>query len=227
MKNVLHLIICMLCTALLYGCGKPISAEMTVPAIEVPSQATISDAEKRIVPSPYWFFNVADSYEEDVIENSRCALGFDEYPKLAVEAYCTLLTETYGLIKSDTGKLGLSLVEYPGTIYFLNPENGATCIKFYWLDAEGVSSILCVDFSEDCKQEKREMWDGDISQYQYNLEEWQVCEVCDGTSECSTCHGEGKIREADWDFWYYEDCPDCIEGKCHAGCIGGKVRIHE
>lgn len=224
------LIIYLLCAAILCGCGTAALADTTVPttaATTAPTEVTISDAEKRVIPSPYHFFNVADSYVEEVIEKTRCSLGFDEYPKLAVEAYCTLLVETYGLVKSDIGELGLTLTEYPGTVYFLDPESGATCVKLYWVDTEGLSSILCVELSEDCRQEKREIWDGDISQYQYTPEDWRECEVCKGTYKCRTCHGEGKTREFDYDSWYYEDCPDCEEGICPAGCIGGKVRIKE
>lgn len=231
MKRMQILTIYLLCAAILCGCGGYIPTETTVPpaaaTTKAPTETTISDAEKRVVPSPYYFFNVADSYKEEVIEDVHCTLGFDEYPELAVEAYCALLTETYGLVKSDTGKLGLSLAEFPGTVYFLDPESGATCAKLYWADTGGLSSVLAIDFSDDCRQEKREVWDGDIGQYQYNPEDWQECEVCKGTFECKNCHGEGRIREFDYDSWYYEDCPDCIEGRCPAGCIGGKIRIHK
>ena len=192
--------------------------------------------EIRVLPNAYVYFGAEKKVKPEALDDLECTISFDEYPEAVVEDYCILLAEQYGLLRSDKEEISGSTswrdsLPFEHKTYLLDPSTHETVVKIGWLDAHEAMKLLCIYFYGDCRLEAREVWDGDVTPYLYNADDWSVCSTCKGRKKCLYCDGKGYtinfIRSLIPFVDAEEDCTYCRNGECPADCVGGKVRIHE
>ncbi len=178
---------------------------------EPPETKPIIPEEERVsIPDPDHFFGL-------VLEDAV----FEELPKTAIAAYSELLTGTYGLQEQAPKEMiGMEHIS------FTDPKTGESLVRIYYSTARvfGGPDYFSIRFSDYCRLEEREVWDGDMEQYLYNPDHWEDCPKCGGLGKCRTCYGRGMIDTGLGYDINYENCPDCRNGECTNLCYKGKVR---
>ena len=143
-------------------------------------------------------------------------LVFEEFPYEALEAYFAILVDKYGFVDKNPDMPA-------GFKTFVHSEAEKHKLYFTTVPKQNDGLVhIFMQYSDYCREEKLETWDGIIDKYLYNPEHWVPCDICGGTDDCKTCDGFGYL----WEFWWDSprDCPDCEDGAC-SECHSGKVRI--
>lgn len=164
-------------------------------------ESTVPEEERIAVPDPEYFFGVEE-------------LVFEEFPDEAADAYYNLLVEKYGFVIQNP--------ELPAEFRRLEDSETGKYSLFVlaFRNADGLVYVS-MNFSDYCREEALETWDGNISEYLYRQENWTNCDICGGTGDCQTCNGRGYTLDSFGDDY---SCRDCKDGEC-GECYDGKVKV--
>jgi len=185
----------------------------------LPTETPDPDGVMHVLPAPDVFMGLTEVSEyHQNRPGTVYGLKLVSYPAAAVDAYCELLEESYGLRKAGRSD-GLGSV-------FVEDANLRECVKITWIEHRAGNKLL-FEFGEHCETAALEVMEKPIGIHEETAEDWETCSVCEGTGDCPECHGRRYIEKA-----FYEgesiryDCERCETGKCPNDCVNGRVYKH-
>ena len=217
MKKWLLILVVVMSLFSLTGCGAPKPAAVTpTPAV---TQEPIPI--EHVLPAPEIFMGLSEDTARLNQPGAYYALELTTKPQKAIDAYCDLLVEKYGLMKEEDQ----SAMNVLGAITMLDDQK-RECLTITWLE-HPAGNRLMLQFARHCATAALEVMEEPEGIHPETEDDWELCPVCSGTDECPDCHGRGYVEEHFFEGESHRyDCERCVRGKCPEECINGRIYKH-
>ena len=181
-----------------------------------PSPSTVPEQMEHVLPAPDVFMGLEEAPENKA--GSTYYLPLVKEPVAAVQEYCKLLEENYGLHKAER-------TDFWGSI-IMEDTNLRECVKITWM-AYPAGYRLVFDFGEHCGTAALEVGKNLDDVQPETEDDWEECTVCKGSGKCPECRGRGYIEESiSYDYDIRRDCQNCSDGDCPNRCFKGRIYKH-